>query len=102
MTGPNVPDWRDKPRAKLVQKSIYEEHNQTIDAAFAKHPNPTKNELEARNASLVVPRMEEFDYMKYRAILDIDGNSWSSRYGIILCFNSVIIKVSRLINDVVA
>jgi len=98
MTGPNVHDWREKPRAQLVQYSI-DQHNQTVDASFVEHSNPTENELQARNMSMVVPRMKEADYMKYRAILDIDGNSWSSRYGILLCFNSVVIKVSRSLED---
>ncbi len=31
-----------------------------------------------------------------QAIIDIDGNNWSSRFGMLLCMNSVIIKVSIL------
>jgi len=31
--------------------------------------------------------------MAYRAIIDIDGNNWSSRFASLLCTNSVIIKV---------
>ena len=31
--------------------------------------------------------------MKYRAVLDIDGNSWSERFTRLLCYNSVVIKV---------
>lgn len=41
-------------------------------------------------ASTITPMLE---FMKYRAIIDMDGNSWSSRFGSILCFNSVVIKV---------
>lgn len=33
------------------------------------------------------------DFMKYRGILDMDGNSWSSRFGVLLCYNSVVLKV---------
>ncbi|GKY91566.1 hypothetical protein MPSEU_000128500 [Mayamaea pseudoterrestris] len=32
-------------------------------------------------------------FMRYMGILDIDGNSWSSRFGKLLCYNSVIVKV---------
>jgi hypothetical protein len=32
-------------------------------------------------------------FQKYVAILDIDGNSWSSRFGTLLCYNSVVVKV---------
>jgi hypothetical protein len=32
-------------------------------------------------------------FMQYKVILDMDGNSWSSRFGTMLCYNSVVIKV---------
>lgn len=33
------------------------------------------------------------DFQKYMGILDMDGNSWSSRFGELLCYNSVVLKV---------
>ena len=33
------------------------------------------------------------DFQKYRAIIDVDGNAWSSRFGLLLCLNSVVLKV---------
>lgn len=33
------------------------------------------------------------EFQRYVAILDMDGNSWSSRFGTLLCYNSVVIKV---------
>lgn len=41
----------------------------------------------------LVDSMEMEDFQKYRGIIDIDGNSWSSRFGRLLCFNSVVLKV---------
>ena len=38
-------------------------------------------------------KMDQDDFQKYKAILDIDGNAWSARLGKLLCFNSVVIKV---------
>jgi hypothetical protein len=32
-------------------------------------------------------------FQQFIAILDMDGNSWSSRFGTLLCYNSVVIKV---------
>lgn len=32
-------------------------------------------------------------FQKYKAIMDMDGNSWSSRFGTLLCYNSVVVKV---------
>jgi hypothetical protein len=33
------------------------------------------------------------DFQNYRAVLDLDGNSWSERFPKLLCQNSVVIKV---------
>lgn len=43
-------------------------------------------------------RLAEFymnfsDFQRYRAILDVDGNSWSERFPKLLCSNSVVIKI---------
>lgn len=39
------------------------------------------------------------DFQKYTAILDMDGNSWSSRFGTMLCYNSLAIKVEPAFVD---
>lgn len=97
MTGPTGlgGDWHKLPRAKLVQRSIINDKNTTMDAGFVEHAIAKRSKWEkgAIGESLMVPRIQFNDFMKYRAIIDIDGNAWSSRYGLILCFNSVIIKV---------
>jgi hypothetical protein len=33
------------------------------------------------------------DFQKWRAVVDLDGDSWSSRFGSLLCSNSVVLKV---------
>lgn len=33
------------------------------------------------------------DFQQYLAVMDLDGNSWSSRFGTLLCYNSVAVKV---------
>jgi hypothetical protein len=33
------------------------------------------------------------DFQNYRAVIDLDGNSWSERFPKLLCRNSVVIKV---------
>jgi Glycosyl transferase family 90 len=38
-------------------------------------------------------RLPREEFATYRAVLDIDGNSWSSRFGSLMCDNSVVIKV---------
>lgn len=42
---------------------------------------------------LMKPAIPAVNFSDYRAILDTDGNSWSSRFGRLLCRNSVVLKV---------
>jgi hypothetical protein len=39
------------------------------------------------------------EFMKYKVILDMDGNSWSARFSQLLCFNSVVVKVQPQYED---
>jgi len=39
------------------------------------------------------------DFQQYTAVLDMDGNSWSSRFSTLLCFNQVTIKVEPMYPD---
>ena len=43
--------------------------------------------------SALKPPIPLEDFATYRAVLDTDGNSWSSRFGRLLCQNSVVLKV---------
>ena len=43
--------------------------------------------------------MEFEDFQNYKAILDVDGNSWSSRFPKLLCMNSVVMKVEPEYTD---
>jgi Glycosyl transferase family 90 len=38
-------------------------------------------------------RIPMTEFQNYRAILDTDGHSWSSRFGELLCYSSVVLKV---------
>lgn len=73
-------------------------HPTLIDAAFTKfNQEYDGREEELRNTTLLKKRMPFDDQMKFKAIIDIDGNDWSSRFPKLLCTNSVIIKVCVLI-----
>ena len=93
---PLVP-FDDLPRAKLVKKSMG--RPDIIDAGFTSFVQgwEWQNLSNQTIAARVIPFK---DLMKYRAIIDIDGNTWSSRFTKLLCTNSVIIKVR--LNDGVA
>jgi hypothetical protein len=37
--------------------------------------------------------MKSEDFQRFKAIVDVDGNSWSARFISLLCMNSVVLKV---------
>lgn len=49
--------------------------------------------LLATVAQIQADRIPFDDFAKNRAVLDIDGHAWSSRFGMLLCLNSVVLKV---------
>lgn len=89
-TGPQYVPFDDLPRAKLVKKSMG--RPDIIDAGFTSFVQgwEWQNLSKQTIAASAIPFE---DLMKYRAIIDIDGNTWSSRFTKLLCTNSVIIKV---------
>ena len=87
----------DTPRGKLVQQSM--KHPRLIDAGFVKFNEQYLGmEDELRNETILTDRMPFNDQMNYKAIIDIDGNGWSSRFPKLLCLNSVVIKVCMFIS----
>jgi len=41
----------------------------------------------------IVDSLPQNDFQKWRAVVDLDGDTWSSRFGTLLCGNSVVFKV---------
>jgi hypothetical protein len=89
-------ELNETPRGKLVKMSIKYPHQ--IDAAFVNFANFFKDKKEKlRNeTNVAIKRMPFEEQMAYKAIIDIDGNNWSSRFASLLCTNSVVIKVRAL------
>ncbi len=85
-------DLNDTPRGRLVRLSM--RHPDLIDAGFVRlnqqYENATFTE---ENTTILTERMKFDDMSEYKAIIDIDGNDWSSRFPKLLCMNSVVIKV---------
>lgn len=42
--------------------------------------------------------MSRTDSMLHRAVLDIDGNSWSERFPRLFCYNSMVVKVDAFLD----
>ena len=85
-------DLKDTPRGKLVRLSMT--NASLIDAAFVRLIKQYKGQEDAlANETILAGEMPFDDQMKYKAIIDIDGNNWSSRFPKLLCTNSIVIKV---------
>jgi Glycosyl transferase family 90 len=107
LTGPYVNDTYKNPRWNLV-RTIQTIKNDFVKLGFKKEtfifnvgavrlPVRRKNKTwkdDLHEVGGLVDRIDRMErFQMYRAILDIDGNSWSSRFNILLCYNSVVIKV---------
>jgi hypothetical protein len=89
-------DLSETPRGKLVQLSMT--NSGLIDAAFVALVQQYESQKDALTNKTILADMMRFDdQMKYKAIIDIDVNNWSSRFAKLLCTNSVVIKVSTFV-----
>jgi hypothetical protein len=89
---PHLP-FDDLPRAKLVKKSM--DRPDIFDAGFTSFVQGWEWR-KLTNQTIAANVIPFEDLMKYRAIIDIDGNYWSSRFTKLLCTNSVVIKVCAM------
>jgi Glycosyl transferase family 90 len=96
--------WRGSPtgptnvtenvRWKLCELSMQYPH--LLDAKFVGNETIWPQLRQAKNRGMVVApdrRMAVRDYQRYRAVIDVDGNSWSARFGGLLCYTAVVFKV---------
>jgi hypothetical protein len=85
-------DWRDLPRAQLV---LFSQNNPNLlDAGFTSVSQWNETALsEMQKSGFMKKIMPIEDFQKFKAIVDIDGNSWSSRFVSLLCMNSIVLKV---------
>ena len=90
-------ELNDTPRGKLVQMSMT--HPELIDAAFVNLAQYYKGkEGELRNLTIIAQKIPFDEQMTYKAIIDIDGKNWSSRFAGLLCTSSVVIKVRNILS----
>jgi len=82
----------ETPRGKVVRAGM--NRPDLIDAAFVKLVQDySDHEKWANTTRLSSERIPFDDQMLYLAIIDVDGNGWSSRFPKLLCMNSVTIKI---------
>jgi Glycosyl transferase family 90 len=91
-------EWRDALTSVRwrVAKLVHESANDYYDVGLTSIPFWLTDKIkfnltEIGGFAKGISPMSAFQ--KYMAILDMDGNSWSSRFGSLLCYNSVVIKV---------
>ena len=83
-------DLNDTPRGRLVQSGF---DNLVMDVGFHKLVGKYQGVSNESQRLILKDPIPLAQMMKYRAIIDIDGNNWSARFNHLLCFNSVIIKI---------
>jgi Glycosyl transferase family 90 len=93
--------WRGSPtgliqmdqntRWKLCRMS--QQYPQWLDAKFVGNTQRWPILAKNNNSVYVGTHISIRDMQQYRAIIDVDGNSWSSRFGALLCQSSVVLKV---------
>lgn len=81
------------PRWNMVRTVQNHELFDVGATRLPKRHDAYRADLERELGGLVPSLKPMTDFMKYRGILDMDGNSWSSRFGNLLCYNSVVLKV---------
>jgi hypothetical protein len=81
----------ETPRGILVQNGF---NNSMMDVGFHKIVGKYERERTPINHNLLKDPIPLEKMMKYKAIIDIDGNNWSARFNNLLCYNSVIIKIA--------
>lgn len=77
-------------KLRASSESIADQFDIGLTRVPDRHNHLSLNLTEA--GGLAKPILEK-DFQMYRAILDVDGNAWSKRFGQLLCFNSVVLKV---------
>jgi Glycosyl transferase family 90 len=95
-TGDHEPT--ENTRIRLCQKAL--ERPDLLDAKIVKRrkqwrpSSKTNDPIELFDEDqLVGDKIPMVEFQNYRAIIDVDGHSWSSRFGKLLCYSSVILKV---------
>jgi len=77
------------PRVALCRKAL--EFPDLVDAKLVINNAHTKQLLQGDDFTAMIGQYSTFD--GYRAVLDIDGNGWSSRFASLLCSQQVVLKV---------
>jgi len=85
-------DFSSLLRARLVKIGM--ENSHMIDAAFHKLVQSfAGQEKEIQKHTRISEKIQFEDFMNFKAVIDIDGNTWSERFSALLCTNSVVIKL---------
>jgi Glycosyl transferase family 90 len=91
--------WRGSPTgpadtAVNLRWRLCELGNHNVDLLDAKFVGTTRRWPQLlEHLHLQGERIDTRDFQRYRAVIDVDGNSWSARFGELLCYSSVVLKI---------
>ena len=89
LTGTFNKELKQSLRWKLCRMA---KNNSLLDARLVSIPK-WRTDANLSEVDGLAPKMNMEDYQQYVAVIDIDGNAWSSRFGALLCMDSVVLKV---------
>jgi hypothetical protein len=93
LTGNVLNDTHKSQRWTMLE--TYHNHSSGwFDVGATRLPKRHESQqLDLSSVGGIVTGMAMEDFQRYQVILDMDGNSWSSRFGKLLCYNSVVLKM---------
>jgi len=91
-------NFLDLPRFRLLAETwdhpdLFDVYLVALIQGWESYPYTQKIE-DFFHGSIIKSRIEFLDFQKFKGVLDVQGNSWSSRLGRLMCMNSVILRVS--------
>ena len=102
LTGTNNKALENSSRWQLCKLST--ENSNLLDARLVQLPkwraiNNNDTNLAEVGGNHLASFMPIEDFQKYAAVVDVDGNAWSSRFATLLCMDSVVLKVEPTMVD---
>ena len=96
LTGTNNKKLEDSTRWQLCRLAV--EHPEILDARLVHIPS-WRTDANVSEVGGIAPPMEMDNFQRYVAVVDVDGNAWSSRFAALLCMDSVVLKVQPTMVD---
>jgi hypothetical protein len=90
LTGTNNKNLDESIRWQLCKLS--QNNSDILDARLVEIPK-WRSDANLTEVGGLAPLLNMENFQRYVAVVDVDGNAWSSRFAALLCMDSVVLKV---------